>query len=49
MENFLDGIYVGLYLIGSVLIVFGPVALVYLLAKTTFFLQLLKKDKLKQF
>ncbi len=47
MENFLDGIYVGLYLIGSVLIVFGPVALVYLLAKNNIFFTIVKEGQAK--
>jgi len=47
MENFLTGIYIGIYIIGCISILFGPIILVYLLAKSNIFFTIVKEGQAK--
>jgi len=47
MENFLTGVYIGLYFIEFVLIIFGPIVLVYFLAKNNIFFTIVKEGQAK--
>jgi len=47
MENFLTGIYIGLYIIGIITIIIGPIVLVYFLAKNNIFFTIVKEGRAK--